>query len=233
MVKSISALIIACRGKQLTSVLEGNTIFVALGASGQSTKPYSWTNSLLSIGCYSLGTLCFARLNTSLLPPAKRRGTLMTSFFLQTILIVVSVVIIQTGVVDGRVAAQADKIVVWNELIPIALLSFQSAGQIVNSRAMNINEVPTVVVTSLLCDLFSDAAILAPVKANVKRNRRIAGFLLFLVSSIVSGWISKATGRVEPVLWITAGLKLGMTLAWAFWPWMQPVSGPVRHADPT
>ena len=202
--------------------IKGNTIFVALGASGQSPSRYSWAFSLLSIGCYSLGTLFFARLNTLILPPAQRRMTLMTSFLLQAIFILVSAVVIQTGVVGESNAARAGASVdQWSQFIPIALLSFQSAGQIVTSRAMNINEVPTVVITSLLCDLFSDVRLLAPVNANVKRNRRIAGFLLVLVGAIVSGWIAKATGRIEPVLWMACGLKLAMFLAWTFWPWVE------------
>ena len=146
----------------------------------------------------------------------------MTSFLVQAVFILVSVIVIQAGVVDESNRAPAEpETVQWDQLIPIALLSFQSAGQIVTSRAMNINEVPTVVITSLLCDLFSDPKLLAPLTANIKRNRRIAGFLLLLVGAIVSGWISKATGKVEPVLWIAGGMKLGMFLAWTFWPWMQ------------
>ena len=146
----------------------------------------------------------------------------MASFLIQAVFILVSVITIQSGAVHGgNGAAAGSGVPQWNELIPIAFLSFQSAGQIVNSRAMNINEVPTVVITSLLCDLFSDPKLLAAVRANIKRNRRIAGFLLLLIGAITSGWILKATGRVEPVLWVAAGLKLGMFLAWAIWPWMQ------------
>ena len=146
----------------------------------------------------------------------------MTSFLIQAVFILVSVITIQVGAVNGNLKAAARTgVVPWNELLPIALLSFQSAGQIVTSRAMNINEVPTVVITSLLCDLFSDPKLLAALRANIKRNRRVAGFVLVLVGAIVSSLISKATGRVEPVLWVAAGLKFLMFLAWSLWPWTQ------------
>ena len=146
----------------------------------------------------------------------------MSSFLLQAAFIFASVAFIQTGIVDGSIPAYADEQVpLFYQLIPIALLSFQSAGQIVNSRALAINEVPTVVVTSLLCDLFSDPSLLASAKINAKRNRRIVGFVLLLIGAIVSGLISQATGRVEAVLWVVGGLKFAMFLAWTFWPGME------------
>ena len=150
----------------------------------------------------------------------------MLSYFIQSALIFIAVSVIQAGVVDGSVPSSplTDK-AFKDQLIPIALLSFQSAGQIVASRALNINEVPTVVITSLLCDLCSDAKLLAPLNANVKRNRRVLGFVLLLAGAIVSGWVSKATGRVEPVLWIAGAFKFGIFIAWTFWPWMQPKTG--------
>jgi len=39
-------------------------------------------------------------------------------------------------------------------LLPLALLAFQFGGQIVTSRVLGFNEVPTNVLTSLYCDLF-------------------------------------------------------------------------------
>ncbi|KKY25566.1 hypothetical protein UCDDS831_g02037 [Diplodia seriata] len=198
------------------SMQTGNTIFVALGASHQNTKPYGWARSLCSIGCFVLGSLFFSRLSLVLGP--KRRVALATSFLLQTFLVVVAAAIVQGGAVDGAVPQQQPGSVVrWNQLAPIALLSFQSAGQIVGSRALGLGEVPTVVVTSLLCDLMSDALLLAPLTGNVKRNRRAAAFVLTLVGAIAGGWISKATKGVEYALWVVAGIKLGITIAWALW----------------
>ncbi|OJD34195.1 uncharacterized protein BKCO1_24000137 [Diplodia corticola] len=200
------------------SMQTGNTIFVALGASHQNTKPYGWARSLCSIGCFVLGSLFFSRL--SLLLGPKRRIALTTSFALQTMFVVVAAAIVQGGAIDGAVpqrTSSADAAVHWNELAPIALLSFQSAGQIVCSRALGLGEVPTVVVTSLLCDLMSDTALLAGLTANVKRNRRAAAFALTLVGAIAGGWISKATRGVEYALWVVAGIKLGITAAWALW----------------
>jgi uncharacterized membrane protein YoaK (UPF0700 family) len=190
----------------------GNTIFVALGASQQNTQPYGWVRSLISIIAYCVGAVFFSRLNTIILPPASRRITLMASFAVQAACILVSAAIVQAGVIGTEIDTSK---VEWDDLAPIALLSFQAAGQIVASRALGINEVPTVVITSLLCDLFSDPKLLS--LKNIKRNRRVAGFLLVLIGAIAGGWIYKATHMVQGALWVAGGLKVGIVFAWAFW----------------
>lgn len=105
----------------------------------------------------------------------------------------------------------------FTELAPIALLSFQAAGQIVNSRGLGMGEVPTVVITSLLCDLVSDENVLEPLKRNVKRNRRAIAFVLTLAGAICGGWLSKATGAVQPSLWFVACIKGLIILYWLSW----------------
>lgn len=125
--------------------------------------------------------------------------------------------IIQGGVVDGaepshRMPGTVD----FKELVIIALLSFQAAGQIVASRSLQVGEIPTVVVTSMLCDLMSDPALFAWAK-NDKRNRRFIAFVLTLVGAICGGWISKASHEVQPSLWMVAGIKLVLAAGWLFW----------------
>ncbi|KAF2136940.1 uncharacterized protein K452DRAFT_322093 [Aplosporella prunicola CBS 121167] len=198
------------------SMQTGNTIFIALGASNQNNKPYGWARSLCSLGFFVIGSFFFSRLHKHLGP--RRRKTLVSSFLLQTAFIVVAAALVQGGAINGSVPNPSFTQVHWNELAPIALLSFQAAAQIVTSRALAFAEIPTIVITSLLCDLFSDPALTAPVSQNVKRNRRAAAFTLTLVGAIAGGWISKATKGVQAALWLVAGLKLAITGAWACWP---------------
>lgn len=103
----------------------------------------------------------------------------------------------------------------WDQEVPIVLLSLQSAGQIVASRALGFNEIPTVVITSLLCDLMSDPKLF--LLRNEKRDRRVIAFVLTLVGAIVGGWVTKATGQIGPVLWLAAGIKFIVAFAWGFW----------------
>lgn len=44
----------------------------------------------------------------------------------------------------------------WKSMIPVAMLSFQSAGQIVDSRTLTLAEILSVVVTSMLHDLVTE-----------------------------------------------------------------------------
>ncbi|KAI0895275.1 hypothetical protein F4806DRAFT_95111 [Annulohypoxylon nitens] len=196
------------------SMQTGNTVFVALGASGQNNKPYGFARSLCSIGCFVIGCFAFSRLH-KLIGGGRLRRTLLTSFFAQTVCVAIAATIIQTGIVDGTYPSRRDPADVdFTELAPIALLSFQAAGQIVNSRGLGVSEVPTVVITTLLCDLVSDERILAPLMKNVKRNRRAIAFVLTLSGAICGGWISKATGAVQPSLWFVAAIKAVITLSW-------------------
>ncbi len=127
--------------------------------------------------------------------------------------------LIQAGVVDGTLSDNTvDTDVMWKDEIPIALLSFQAAGQIVGSRALGVAEIPSVVVTSMLCDIASDPDIGAALRGNVKRNRRALAFVCILVGAIVGGYVGEATGRMQFDLWIAGGIKVLVTAAWFFWP---------------
>lgn len=125
--------------------------------------------------------------------------------------------IIQGGLVNGSLDTITDDIE-WKELVPITLLSFQSAGQIVGSRALGLAEIPTVVLTSMLHDISSDPALLGPLRGNVKRNRRVLAFVAILVGAVAGGFISERTRRMQIPLWIAGGIKLCVASAWMFWP---------------
>ncbi|KAI4602853.1 hypothetical protein KJ359_008073 [Pestalotiopsis sp. 9143b] len=199
------------------SMQTGNTIFVALGTSGQNNRPYGWARSLCSIGCFTIGCLIFARLH-ALWGGARLRRTVLGSFLLQTACVAAAAGIIQGGVIDGAYPSQRDPADVnFTELAAVALLSFQAAGQIVNSRGLGVSEVPTVVITSLLCDLVGDERLLARPGANPKRDRRAVAFVLTLLGAICGGWISKATGAVQPSLWFVAAIKAAITIGWLGW----------------
>ncbi|MCJ1468040.1 hypothetical protein MMC07_006666 [Pseudocyphellaria aurata] len=188
----------------------------ARGSLGHRTnKPYGWAKSLVSIVCFILGAFVFSRFCRYLNP--MRRGTLVSSFLIQSTFILVTAAIIEAGVVDGsspKVAQDID----WRQVIPIALLSFQSAGQMVGSRILNMSEIPTVVVTSVLCDFASDPRLTDPLRANAKRNRRLLGFFGILVGAVAGGWISNSAGQIQSVLWLAGGIKLLVTVSWMLWP---------------
>lgn len=199
------------------SMQTGNTIFVGLGPSTSETtsKPYGWAKSLTSISCFCLGCFFFSRL--ALYSGPLRRATLVASFALQAAITCVVAAIIQAGVVNGALDT-IDRDIMWKDEIPISLLSFQAAGQIIGSRVLGVMEIPSVVLTSMLCDIASDPDLAAPLKGNIKRNRRALAFTCILAGAIVGGYVGKATGRMQFDLWIAGGIKVLITTAWFFWP---------------
>lgn len=173
-------------------------------------------NVVTSIGSFIIGCVTFSRFH-ALVGRGRQRRTVFISFLTQTIFVALAAGIIQGGLIDGRYPSRRDPSDVdFAELAPIALLSFQAAGQIVNSRGLGVAEVPTVVITTLLCDLVSDPNIFAPFAQNPKRNKRAIAFTLTLVGAIAGGFISKSTGLVQNSLWLVAALKLAITVFWCF-----------------
>ncbi|KAL9579673.1 MAG: hypothetical protein Q9203_006596 [Teloschistes exilis] len=198
------------------SMQTGNTIFVGLGGSQtRSNKPYGWAKSLTSIFCFFLGCLFWSRFSR-FLGPLQRR-TLVLSYLLQSLMMILAAALSQTGIVNGSLASVPNDID-WIQEIPVALLSFQAAGQLAGSRALNLNEIPTVVVTSLIYDFGSDPAILQSWGRNVKRNRRGFAFLAVLAGAICGGWINHGTQRMEGALWLASSIKLLITISLAAWP---------------
>ena len=86
------------------------------------------------------------------------------------------------------------------------------------SRALQLAEIPTVVLTSMLHDIMADQKLFAPPRENVKRNRRVAAFFILLAGAIAGGFIAEGTGRMQIPLWIAGASKLGITLLWMIWP---------------
>ena len=99
-------------------------------------------------------------------------------------MILVAAAIVQGGVANGSLDTITNDID-WKSELPIALLSFQSAGQIVGSRVLNLAEVPTVVLISMLHDVATDPKLLASPRTNVKRNRRVLAFLGFSLALLL------------------------------------------------
>lgn len=146
-----------------------------------------------------------------------RRGTLILSFVVQAAIVLLVGGVVQAEVVEGRLHMLTEEMD-WRQCLPIALLSFQSAGQIVASRALKLNEIPTVVLTSMLHDLATDPKLFAPWRSNAKRNQMLGAFAATLIGAIVGGFLSILTGRMQSTLWLVGGLKLGIAGAWMMWP---------------
>ena len=132
-------------------------------------------------------------------------------------MILVAAAVVQGGVVNGSLVVRTDDVDWWT-VLPIALLSFQASGQIVGSRSLQLSEIPTVVLTSMIHDITTDRGLLKPVKSNIKRNRRVAGFFSLLSGAVAGGFIAEGTKKMQVPLWIAGGIKMAITIAWMLWP---------------
>ncbi|KAL1894843.1 hypothetical protein Sste5346_005530 [Sporothrix stenoceras] len=209
------------------SMQTGNTIFLALGASHlPAAQPRLWLKALVSIACFQAGAFCFSQFRH--FGSQKRKVVLFISCFIQAALVVIAAALAQAAVIpafaDSKLStieesatreAQANDFIV---LCPLALLAFQFGGQIYTSRVLGYGEVPTNVLTSLYCDLFSDPKLFAPLTTNAKRNRRVAAAILTLVGGIAGGWLQRSRAGMPGALWIAAALKLAIAVAWLVWP---------------
>lgn len=194
----------------------GNTILFGLGASTsyKTTRPYRWAKSLIAIICFTWGCVAFSYTTRAL--GNRRRGTFILSFVAQAALVLLAAGFIQAEVVEGRLHLLNDEID-WRQSLPIALLSFQSAGQIVASRALGHDTIPTVVLTSMLHDIATDPRLLVRWTENPKRFHRLGAFAAALVGAVIGGFLSVSTGKMQSTLWLVGGLKIivgGLCWVW-------------------
>ncbi|KAJ5964989.1 uncharacterized protein N7479_004865 [Penicillium vulpinum] len=195
-----------------SSMQTGNTIFLALGVSGQPAYPaYLWAKSLIALSVFIASNLLFIHLHRLLSP--RRRSTMIISFGIQTIALLVTAILIQLEIITPKPEDPRAPIE-WMQVLPITLLAFQAAGQICASRVLSLDEIPTVVVTAMLCDLLVDPKLTA--KLNPKRNRRVGSFLALFLGAMTAGGLSKTTGMASSI-WLAMCLKLTVTFGWVVW----------------
>ena len=141
----------------------------------------------------------------------------MSSFIFQGAIVLIAAGFIQAEVVEGRLHLLNDEID-WRQSLPIALLSFQSAGQIVASRALGHVTIPTVVLTSLIHDIAADPRLFVKRAENPERFQRLGAFAAVLIGAVAGGFLSVSTGKMQSTLWLVGGLKMFIAGMCWFWP---------------
>ncbi|RMD40779.1 hypothetical protein DV735_g4322, partial [Chaetothyriales sp. CBS 134920] len=225
----------------------GNTVFAGLGISGQpkSSHTQQWIKSLVSIGSFCLGTLFFNAIHrwpTGLgkKPSSLRRSLFVASFLVQTAMVVIAAVLVSLGLVSSRpfVAGEFSSGsyrgvllagVNYLDLCPIALLAFQSAGQVCLSRVLSVIELPSIVLSTLFHDFTADlyevreawrksSSVQDFITVHWRRQeKRLAALVLFLVGAIVGGEMYRSAAGMVGALWLAAGLKATIVLIFLFW----------------
>lgn len=192
------------------SMQTGNTVYLGLGlaAPREGTR---WIKSATSVGFFCIGSVCFSAFHRAAASP-RRRWVLCASLVFQAVLIVAAALILQ---LNPKTPDPLNAIG-WTELVPIALIAFQACGQAVTSRALKYNALTSVVLTSVYCDLFSDARLLSP--DNVERNQRAAAPVCLVLGAVIGGLIAHTSFSTAGTLWLAALLKLAVVVTWLVWP---------------
>ncbi|KAL2024258.1 hypothetical protein VTK56DRAFT_9414 [Thermocarpiscus australiensis] len=190
------------------SMQTGNTVYFGLGlaAPNESTR---WIKSGVSLFSFCMGSFFFSRFHRFFSP--KRRWVLCASFSAQLALTAAAANMVT---VTGAPSDKDD--ISWRVLVPIALVAFQSCGQAITSRALKYNALTSVVLTSIYCDLFSDAELFA--LRNAERNRRTAAPLFLLLGAFLGGRFAHSFMGVAGALWMASALKAIAVIAWLCWP---------------
>jgi len=190
------------------SMQTGNTVYLGLGL----TDPYGgtrWIKALTSVGFFCFGSFVFARYHRALSP--RRRWVMVSAHLIQMLFVVLAAIIVMLD------AGQPKEELRWQVLVPIALVAFQAAGQAVTSRALKFNALTSVVLTSIYCDLFSDANLFASITQNVERNQRASAPIALLIGVVGGGIWAKSSFGMAGALWTAATLKAGIAIGWMLW----------------
>lgn len=187
----------------------GNTVYVGLGVVAP-TESNRWIRSGTSILAFCLGSAFFARYHRYF--GGRKRWVIVSSYLLQLLLIIIAACMVTFGPETGT----SGPVTVWIAM-PIALIAFQSGGQAVVSRVLQFGALTSVVLTSIYCDLFSDANLFAGLSQNAERNRRMAAPILLLIGAIIGGvWAHSEIG-LAGALWTAVVLKFLVIVTWCFW----------------
>lgn len=152
---------------------------------------------------------------------ALRRSTLFLSFFVQTLLILIAVSLIETDISSCLHQFRRGRAPGRGTTFPRASSNQHSclpvSGGMAFSRALGYSKMPTVVLTTVYFDIASDPRLTDCTTANPKRNRRLGGVVAVLIGAISGGWLSRSDGGMESSFWTAAGLKGVVAFAWLFW----------------
>lgn len=184
-------------------------MYVGLGIVAP-TESNRWIRSGTSIIAFCLGSAFFARYHRYF--GGRKRWVIISSYVIQLLLIIIAALMVTLGPETGT----SGPVTVWIAM-PIALIAFQSGGQAVVSRVLQFGALTSVVLTSIYCDLFSDANLFAGITQNAERNRRMAAPLLLLVGAMIGGvWAHSEIG-LAGALWTAVVLKFLIIVTWCFW----------------
>ena len=181
----------------------GNTVMLAIAASGIIPTVISLRYIATSLSMFVLGGCVIGQLGNFI--GCRRRGWLILSSFIQTIL-VFTASSLQFHYTGSNRSQAAD-------LAVIALLAISASGQVAMARSLRMTEITTANATSAYVDTFIDVNLYK--SQNRSRNRRFL-FLLSLYGGSFTGAFAYLKLGSSLTLLIAAVGKVLVTIAFFF-----------------
>jgi hypothetical protein len=198
--------------------------------------PLSYLKNLISLGSFGLGALFFNILHrfpggVSNPKAPLHRWTLFVAFGVQSSILITVSILATTGVISGEsVAANTSSTGLsnWYDLMAIAFLAFEASGQVCLSRVTKINDLPTIVISTIYHDFIADtlntrrewresATLKDFLMTQKKQVRRISCIITLFLGALVGDFIYSSTNNIQGTLWLAAGAKLCICLGWCLW----------------
>lgn len=136
------------------------------------------------------------------------RWWVFTTLFVQSLLLLAAAIVIWSGGVTEAEVTAVD----IHVLGIICLLGLSYGAQGTTARGLDVPQIPTVVITSAMIDLFGDKNLFKV--HNRPRNRRAAFIFVISFGAFIGGWIDHKVngalviGIAAVIKFISAGLVL-------------------------
>lgn len=197
--------------------MTGNVVFLGI-AVAQVSDPYiDASRSVVALVAFWVGAFASGQLGHRVGP--RRRAWVFGAFLAQATVQLAAAIILYAGAVD--VSDPDDKAL--GLLVPLA---FAFGAQSTTARGLNVPEIPTVVITSAMVDLFGDKNVFA--LHNRPRNRRAAFILLIFIGAVLGALALKFVNPALTAL-LSAIVKL---LAAAFVLLFAPAKSAAKRIAP-
>ncbi|BFZ54191.1 hypothetical protein PYCC9005_001224 [Savitreella phatthalungensis] len=164
------------QAKVFIANMTGNVVFLGLSVAQVSDPFISAKHSVTALCSFWAGAFVTGQISHRLGPT--RRAWVVSAFLIQAIL-----TLIVACLLYGKVVVMLEE--KDSVLGLLFVLAFCFGGQGVIARGLKVPELPTLVITSAMIDLFNDKNIFK--LNNRPRNRRVAFILLLFAGAIVGG----------------------------------------------
>ncbi|KAL5114893.1 hypothetical protein ACEQ8H_007211 [Pleosporales sp. CAS-2024a] len=187
----------------------GNTVLFAVGILHkteqlEASSSFSIATIAVSLSCFLVGVGLTGQIANAC-NMARRQGWLLFANLVSTALVYMAG-ILQWHFLSHRVGAASSSSSLLIARLVLALLAFASGSQVAVVRGLKITDITTAMATAAYIDIFIDPRLLAGLRQNRGRNRRVLFLAMLVAGSFVGAGVGTRTNFGVAVL-VSAGVK--------------------------